>query len=298
MQGNQTAFRIGGDPLSFTITKEIYSEYDDGSSTTLLRAEIACDSAADLPAPNAVTGITLLMGCEARDISTGDLYRMKSDGSWVRQPVAQADAYTTTQTDALLSERIPYDITDIISSGDDLDNYIMPGSWRCTNSGVANYPGSSQGRLDVIQIDSTNGLMQQQLHCTGSTTRVFIRNMSATSPPAWHPWIELNVYGRTGSSIPSGSDLNDYRTPGKYYSPSVSASQNTINRPDYTPTGNVRFFMTIDVGATSTMFIQTLYAVDVSTANYGALRLFRRIGNSSTWGSWYETTLTPIGSHT
>ncbi len=285
--------------MSFMISETWYSEYDDSTSTTLLRGMIMCDSAADLPAPSAITGITLLMGSKALDISTGDTYRMRSDGSWVLQPTAQADAYTRSQTDTLLDQRIPYELTDIISSGDDLDTYTMPGSWRCTSSSVAHYPDTTaQGRLDVIEIDSINGIMQQQLHCVGALGRIFVRSMAAASPVSWQPWIEIEMIGRLGTSIASGADLDDYRTPGKYYSPSVSASQNTLHRPDYTPTANIRFFMEITIGASTSMFMQTFYAVDVSTANYGVLRVFRRIGNASSWGSWYETTLSPIGSHT
>lgn len=283
--------------MSTQITEIYYQE--PTASDTLIRAHIDCDTAAELPAANAYSGYSLLMGCTADVIQTGDRYKMQSDGTWVRQPIAQSDAYTTMQTDTLLSERIPYELTNIISSGADLNDYTQPGSWRCTSTSVTNYPPTTaQGRLDVIEVDSLNGLMQQQLRCVGALSRVYIRTMSAASPPAWHPWVEVDMVGRLGTSIPSGSDLDTYRAPGKYYSPSVSASQNAIHRPDYTPTTNIRFYMSVDIGASTSMFVQTLHAVDVSTANYGVLRVFRRVGNDTTWGSWYETTLTPIGSHT
>lgn len=282
--------------MSRLITKPYYEERT--STTTLMIAHIQCDTAADLPAPTDFNGVTLLLSSVADVIDTGERYKMRSDGTWILQPVAQADAYTRQQTDTLLQQRIPYMLTDQIGQGADLDTYTTPGSWRCTSTNVSHYPQTTaQGRLDVIEIDSINGYMQQQLHCVGALGRVFIRTMSAASPPAWNAWIEIEMIGRLGTSIPAGADLNTYRTPGKFYSPSVAASQQTINRPDYTPTTNIRFYMDVSIGCTTSTFVQDFCAVDVSSANYGVLTMYRRIGNASSWGSWYQINTATIAPY-
>ena len=209
--------------MSRLITQSLYEE--PGASTTLMIAHIECDTAADLPAPTDFPGITLLLSSTADIVDTGESYKMRSDGTWILQPIAQADAYTRQQTDVLLQQRIPYMLDGQIVQGDDLDTFTSPGSWRCSSTATNYPPSTAQGRLDVIEIDSVNGLMLQQVRCIGSLARTFVRSMSSASPVAWQPWVEIDMIGRLGTSIPSGADLNDYRTPGKYYSPSVSASQ-------------------------------------------------------------------------
>ena len=281
--------------MSRLITQSLYEE--PGASTTLMIAHIECDTAADLPAPTDFPGITLLLSSTADIVDTGESYKMRSDGTWILQPIAQADAYTRQQTDVLLQQRIPYMLDGQIVQGDDLDTFTSPGSWRCSSTATNYPPSTAHGRLDVIEIDSVNGLMLQQVRCIGSLARTFVRSMSSASPVAWQPWVEIDMIGRLGTSIPSGADLNDYRTPGKYYSPSVSASQATINRPNYTPTTNIRFFMEVSIGASTSMFVQDLCALDMSTANYGALTCYRRIGNATSWGSWYQFTATTIAPY-
>lgn len=48
--------------------------------------DLFADTAADLTGVTTFDSIVLLAGSSALDISTGDLYRMQSDGTWVLQP--------------------------------------------------------------------------------------------------------------------------------------------------------------------------------------------------------------------
>lgn len=53
-----------------------------GNTVSVVRAEIFCDAAADLPAYDAVSGTELYMGSIAYDIATGDMYVMNSSHEW------------------------------------------------------------------------------------------------------------------------------------------------------------------------------------------------------------------------
>ena len=55
------------------------------SDTAISRAELALDNASELPSAGLLKGRTLAAGSLAWDISTGDIYGMNSQGSWVKQ---------------------------------------------------------------------------------------------------------------------------------------------------------------------------------------------------------------------
>lgn len=269
------------------------------ASDTLIRAHIQVDTAAELPAVNAYSGYTLLMGSVADDISTGDSYKMQSDGTWVRQPVAQSDTYTTTQIDTLIDGRIPFAETAEITSGADLDDYTTPGVYRCTPTSVSNYPPSTaQCRLEIVEIDRNNGYMQQRAYCVGATTRIFYRNMAGVSPVSWHPWTELRNYGNRGTAIAAGTDLDTLTTLGRYYTATTTIAQGTVHRPDYTAAGNTVYTLEVDYFNTASRYVQRLIACDVSTANFGTITEYIRMGTGAQWGSWYQQDSTPIADHT
>lgn len=57
----------------------------ENGKVSVVKAELDCDTAADLPAVDGLDGRELLMGSIAWDISTGDFYALGSDGSWYKQ---------------------------------------------------------------------------------------------------------------------------------------------------------------------------------------------------------------------
>lgn len=130
------------------IIDPMYTEPTAGN--TLIRAHILCDTAADLPAVNAYSGYTLLMGSVADDIATGDRYKMQSDGTWVRQPVPQSDTYTSTQIDTMISATLAAITTTIFQIGtelqtnDDLNTFTTAASCKI-------YQTSSRAIAETIQ---------------------------------------------------------------------------------------------------------------------------------------------------
>lgn len=276
----------------FNITESIYSEYT--GSTTLLRAHIVCDTAADLPAPTAIPGITFIIGCKALDISTGDRYRMQGDGTWIRQPVAQSDTYTAAQIDTMIDGRIPFTLPETIPADADLDTYTDPGTYYLPPN-VAHAPTTSRGRIDIVEISDT-GLVQQIYRGAGSTTRLYMRNMNTVSPVSWHPWVPVDTLGiGIGLTITAGDDLNNYVTYGVYVATSTSIASSVQHRPAYSDTSSKIFILRVD--AFRLRIQQTLITANISSGSgYGNLEYFYRIGESdrSRWGSWHQMTTTIV----
>ncbi len=54
----------------------------DGINLSLVRAEMFCDTSADLPSVDDIDGCLLDMGSIAYIIDTGDVYVLNSEGAW------------------------------------------------------------------------------------------------------------------------------------------------------------------------------------------------------------------------
>lgn len=67
----------------YSIRKSDFIRFSGTDNTvSVIRAEIFCDTAADLPAYDAVSGTELYMGSIAYDIATGDMHVMNSSHEW------------------------------------------------------------------------------------------------------------------------------------------------------------------------------------------------------------------------
>lgn len=69
----------------YSIRDTEFIRYDHSSGRSVNRLEIDVDSASDLPAADDIDGILLYQGSIAWDISTGDFYGLRSDGTWYKQ---------------------------------------------------------------------------------------------------------------------------------------------------------------------------------------------------------------------
>ena len=96
--------------------KQSYDIEYDGTAN-VARMDLFVDTAADLAGLTTFDSITLLQGSTAEDISTGDVYMMQSNGTWIKQPSKSpwSDVYTKSEVDALLQ-----DIWDEIDGVNDL----------------------------------------------------------------------------------------------------------------------------------------------------------------------------------
>lgn len=172
------------------------------SNGTYAQVNFLCDTESDLPTRN-LNDIILSMGSKAHVIDVQKDYELKSDGTWVEIPQSggggggTVNAYTKAETDALLDERIPYDVDNTIQAGDDLDFYYNVGSWYSPST-VLNSPATDEFRLDVISIsdDRVRQIAQQ----VGSDVKTFERNM--ISDPAQITTAKIPTM--TSDTTPSG----------------------------------------------------------------------------------------------
>lgn len=81
-----------------------------------------------------------------------------------------------------------------------------------------------------------------------------------------------------GTSIPSGSDLNNYKTPGVFFANSSQTSQQISNNPATTP-----FRLTVEVINDVGRICQTLIPTSISGGIF-----YKRLFTSTGWQSWYK----------
>ena len=194
--------------MSFAIIETLNSRNIYDGSPNEVRVRLVCDTAADLPA-DVQTDYTIGIGSEALDISSGDKYVMKSDGTWVKQPgAAWVDVYSKSEVDALLAALNILSRADLyrgyqIANNTDVDDLTDYGTYYCDSAATAatltNCPISGSGFIMII-------------FSNGNRVRLFIA-VSANYP-------RMLIQARTGGTwrtvrefamidqIPSSSDIN------------------------------------------------------------------------------------------
>lgn len=78
------------------------------------RMEICVDTASDLPSADGITGCKIAQGSIAWDVSTGDFYGLKSDGTWVNQ----SGGANAVQTLELTAEDYPVAVESEVTEND------------------------------------------------------------------------------------------------------------------------------------------------------------------------------------
>lgn len=178
--------------MSNRIRETLYAQTANDGSTIYVVANIDCDTAADLPAVNAFTGLTLLMGSRAHDIDQNAWYEMQDGGTWILQDAGTA-AYTKAEVDTLLAGKedvLTWDTaptsgstnpvtsgglysyiyglpTINIPAGADLNTaaYIVPGAYCCQTNAIAatltNCPTANGFKMFVYDTIALTGYQQR-----------------------------------------------------------------------------------------------------------------------------------------
>lgn len=195
------------------------------------RMELYADTSADLNGLTHYDSIRLLQGSDTLDIATGDHYIMQSSGAWIRQPAANAfsNVYTKSEIDSILQgyqELLTWDPRTIrdslnavrsgdiwssvwgqmldlntfpnLAAGDDLNNFTVPGIYRCINSSTAaallNMPSplaqQAGGRLIVSTIGGSGRIMQIYI---SAGARFWIRSNIATGFQHWYEYAGIDT---------------------------------------------------------------------------------------------------------
>ena len=143
------------------------------NSENSARMDLFIDSDSDLVGLSYYDTIKLLQGSTAEDISTGDIYMMKSDNSWILQPSPnQLDLtgyYTSAETDTLLAgkqdsltqtqlyaiDNSAAALPEIINAGSKNITHITLSAGTYSSSGI-NYTVNS-GQTEVLAENTATG---------------------------------------------------------------------------------------------------------------------------------------------
>lgn len=218
--------------MSKRIRETLYAQTASDGSTIYVVANIDCDSASDLPAVNAFSGLTLLMGSMAHDIDQNAWYEMKDGGTWVLQDAGTA-GYTKAEIDALLlgkQDTLTFDTVPTVSStnpvtsggilnwvygsaptqipaNSDLNDYYNIGTYRATSNAIAatlsNCPTQNGFRLEVVSTIAAvaTGYQIQRLYPNNSNGEFFMRRRLSAGSGNWGKWYRFS--GTEVSIIPA-----------------------------------------------------------------------------------------------
>lgn len=172
-----------------------------------------------------------------------------------------------------------------IASGADLNNYTNIGTYYVADSTVAtnitNTPTTSSGyKLIVMQVTVYTTFKIQLVICNHMNAYIYIRRYANNS---WNNWVRFfNSESDTffnlslGTEIASGSNLNNYDTPGSYYVASGSVAANITN----SPISNMGYKLIIFSLNASSYIMQMVFAYNG--------QIMRRTYNQNGWSNWYK----------
>lgn len=143
--------------MSVSLKQSYDIEYD--GTANVARMDLFADAAGDLTGLTTVDGITLLQGSTAHDISTGDVYMMQTNGTWVKQPSASSstDSYTKAEIDNMITaiyQTILYYHTTQTSTDGTITFYALTG----VVESLSIYGNAQQGGTPVFVGDLNENL--------------------------------------------------------------------------------------------------------------------------------------------
>lgn len=211
-----------------------------------------------------------------------------------------AEVYGTTDTSVPDSIKIP--------ENSDLDNYEIPGVYKCISQAIANTllhcPVSQGFRLEVKAILAYDRAYQF-LYPNGNIAMLYIRSRTNAG---WQEWQKIsdttamNTYV-TNTVIPANSDLNNYagdvlgmENYRIFYTESNAITQTIANKPADWVSGT----FTLEVmrtGANQYMQRLTHQLYDGSAADI-YIRTKVHSTTVEAWRDWYKIALVPVASST
>lgn len=145
-----------------------------------------------------------------------------------------------------------------------VDLFVEDGLYSVTGAGISNRPVAAAGSLTVRVV---NGVVNQEWVTFDPRPRTFIRSRAANQ--VWSEW--LSVVWATPPSITSGSNLDNYKTPGTY----IVTSGSVLNKP----TTGLGFLEVVAI--TTTSIIQRWTPFDANSNTF-----VRHHTSSEGWKVW------------
>ena len=173
--------------------------------------QILCDTPTDLPSGtiSGDYGGTIVQGCSAKIISTGDTYVADSSGTWVLQPgSAWTNVYSKSEVDALLAGLNILTRADLyrgyqIAANTDIDTLTDYGTYYCDSSTTAatltNCPITGSGF--IMTIFSNGNRVRMFYAVSANYPRMFIQSRTGGT------WRTIREFAMI-DQIPSASDIN------------------------------------------------------------------------------------------
>lgn len=171
----------------------------------------------------------------------------------------------------------------------DMDTYTTPGNYYViSNTQAATLSNSPfENNAFILKVEYANGVTYpRQIFTEYSTGRKAIRFISS-SGGSWSDWLYFSDDATlfAGTTIQSGDDMNDYTTPGIYYSISMTISSTLLNLPE-----------TFGSGFSMLVFSLNANNIQVIYLGGGGGTIYTRSSTSSGWSSWYKFSGTVISS--
>lgn len=181
-----------------------------------------------------------------------------------------------------------------IPSGADMNDYTEIGNYYCNANSIAqtleNCPTTSGFTLKVENAvgessAGSSGYIRQTFteHDTGRKIVRYRVNSTST----WKPFVYFSDDATlfAGTAIQSGDDLNDYTTPGIYYSATATITASLLNMPEIFESGFSMLIAPISSNNSQIIFPGGLGG-----------DIYTRSAVSAGWQSWYKFEGTRISS--
>lgn len=163
-----------------------------------------------------------------------------------------------TKEDVISANNKLYGFETSILSGDDLNDYIIPGTYRCNGTGLGatllNSPTNYNFKLTVEYIQNTSYIRQviKGYH----NNEIYVRTYSGT----WSDWQQIScVY--PPHNLSAGDDLNNYTTAGTFIVNGTGLGATLINAPTdlngkliVTPIQNDNYILQVFISRTGEIF--------------------------------------------
>lgn len=256
----------------YIVTKQIV-RYKQGDITYTV-AELECDTISDLPLPNGneQPGV----GSKAHVVSDNSVWAYKSTGQWVLQEAGTA-GYTKEEVDQLIQDTKDYADGEIVGAINALDVSSVGGTTRYiyaiseTNGKIS----ASSYASDTTPTASSTKLVQS------GGVKTYVDNAKASANSYTDTQVATkasisDVYG-VGTTIASGTDINDLTTAGVYTCPTVTIANTLTNMP----VSGSAFRLEVKYLNNSNRIRQEFYLLSELSTYYA------RTYTSSGWKSWY-----------
>lgn len=156
--------------------------YDADSMTdTAVRADLVCDTIADLPLPTYVTGYRLIIGSKAYIVADGTEYMLNSSGQWILQ--RSADVAALVADISQIEDQLQDTTEDASWARSQVDNYIRPALISLIDRGAKNALdlSAAQTVTDAGVTFTVNS--DSSITCTGQATATAWIHVPVTIPP-------------------------------------------------------------------------------------------------------------------